>query len=102
MELAVSSSLSCCPCSILFPLFHFQVDSKFAQGLYNPHTMHGDIVVNGIRTSSYTAAINPILAHAALWPVRMLFSMGVDVINGAFDHGSELLVSVMPAGRQQY
>jgi desert hedgehog len=42
-------------------------------GLYNPQTLHGDIVVNGIVASTYTAAVAPRLAHAILSPVRTLF-----------------------------
>lgn len=45
-------------------------------GLYNPHTMDGDVVVNGIRTSTYTDAIHPTMAHALLAPIRALYSMG--------------------------
>ena len=45
------------------------VGREVATGLYNPHTMTGDIVVDGIQTSTYTAAIAPTLAHLALWSV---------------------------------
>lgn len=48
-----------------------------ATGLYNPHTMQGDIIVNGFRTTTYTEAIHPTLAHAMLAPVRVLYSMNV-------------------------
>jgi hypothetical protein len=48
-----------------------------ATGLYNPHTIQGDIIVNGFRTTTYTDAINPILAHAMLAPVRALYAMNV-------------------------
>ncbi len=41
-------------------------------GLFNPHTVHGDIVVDGIVTSTYTTALHPALAHAILWPLRVL------------------------------
>ena len=87
-------------------------------GLFNPHTMHGDIVVDGIVTSVYTTAVAPALvcrqgqqrqhghrlkqAHAALWPVRMLYSLGYDIINGAFDEGSELIASLTPRGKDKY
>lgn len=50
-----------------------------ATGLYNPHTMQGDIIVNGIRTSTYTDAITPTLAHAMLAPIRALYSMNVTI-----------------------
>jgi Hint module len=44
-----------------------------AGGLYNPQTLHGDIVVNGILASTYTMAIPPVVAHAALSPLRLLY-----------------------------
>ncbi len=39
-------------------------------GLYNPQTTHGDIVVDGIRASTYTTAVQPNMAHALLAPLR--------------------------------
>ena len=78
------------------------VASETATGLYNPHTLNGDIMVNGVKTSTYTAAVAPGLAHAALWPVRMLYTLGYDIVNGAFDEGSELVASLMPKGAKAY
>jgi hypothetical protein len=46
-------------------------------GLYNPHTMHGDVVVNGFRTTTYTDAIHPTMAHALLAPARAMYAMNV-------------------------
>ena len=45
-------------------------------GLFNPHTINGDVIVNGVRTSTYTKAIPAKLAHAMLEPVRYLYSLG--------------------------
>ena len=45
------------------------------KGLYNPHTLAGDIMVNGIHTSTYTNSLNPELAHVILGPVRYLYSL---------------------------
>jgi hypothetical protein len=53
------------------------VDEIIKQGLFNPHTLTGDIMVNGIHTSTYTTALNPTLAHAILAPVRFMYSMGL-------------------------
>jgi hypothetical protein len=55
------------------------VSAEWADGLYNPHTMAGDIVVDGVLTSTYTDALMPKLAHALLWPVRMLYNAGVQI-----------------------
>jgi hypothetical protein len=76
------------------------VSRVWGKGLYNPHTMHGDIVVNGILTSTYTTTVHPTLAHAALWPVRALYSAGVDVVNHAFDKGSDL-IAALPDGPER-
>lgn len=46
-----------------------------ALGLYNPHTLNGDILVNGIRASTYTSAVAPNLAHSLLTPLRLLFHL---------------------------
>ena len=78
------------------------VTTRKAAGLYNPHTMHGDIVVNGITTSTYTAAVEPSLAHSLLWPARMLYQAGVTLLDGVFDQGSEAVVSVLPSGKKRY
>lgn len=72
-------------------------------GLYNPHTLHGDIVVDGIKTSIYTSAINPTLAHAALFPVRLAYQMGSgDVVGNAFAQGSDAIANALPDGKEAY
>ena len=48
-----------------------------AIGLFNPHTLHGDVIVDGFRTTTYTDAIHPTLAHALLAPLRALYQMNV-------------------------
>ena len=63
------------------------VTVEWADGLYNPHTMTGDIVVDGVLTSTYTDAVAPSLAHALLWPVRMLSDAGVQVAGDDWDQG---------------
>ena len=40
------------------------------RGLYNPQTIHGDIVVDGLVTSTYTTFAKANVAHAALAPLR--------------------------------
>lgn len=52
------------------------IDSVLARGLFNPHTVSGDIVVNGFVTSTYTTAVNPSIAHALLAPIRVLEGLG--------------------------
>ena len=78
------------------------VSTAWASGLYNPHTLHGDIVVNGVVTSTYTKAIAPGIAHAALWPVRALFAAGIQLDSDAFANGGDALTAVMPKGLDKY
>lgn len=76
------------------------VETVMEQGLIAPHTLHGDIVVNGIRTSTYTAAVHPLLAHYVLLaPVRALYRLGYpDLVNGILDSGSDRLRRMVPRG----
>ena len=48
-------------------------------GIFNPHTLQGDIVVDGVLTSTYTSAFSPTLAHVVLAPLRALYQMGADI-----------------------
>lgn len=49
-----------------------KVEKTYATGLFNPHTLKGDIVVDGILASCYTEAVEVAEAHALLAPLRML------------------------------
>ena len=44
------------------------------QGVFNPQTTQGDIVVNGFVVSTYTQAIEPEVAHSLLTPFRALYA----------------------------
>lgn len=44
-------------------------------GLYNPQTVHGDIVVNGIVATTYTSAIEYKSGHALLAPLRYFYRL---------------------------
>lgn len=50
-----------------------KVSRRVSRGLYNPQTLHGDIIVNGIRTSTYTSTVDPQISHALLAPVRAIW-----------------------------
>ncbi len=74
-----------------------------AKGLYNPHTLDGDIYVDGILTSTYTKSIAPDLAHAALWPLRMAYTHGMPVAGqDTFAGGAEWLARALPDGKPHY
>jgi hypothetical protein len=64
-----------------------KITTHVEKGLYNPHTLHGDIFVNGIRASTYTNAINPSLAHWLLSPLRALYHSGIDIIGDRWNNG---------------
>lgn len=46
-----------------------------AEGVFNPQTLHGDIVVDGIVASTYTASVEPETAHGLLVPLRALWKV---------------------------
>lgn len=60
-------------------------------GLYNPQTLDGRIVVNGIIASTYTTAVIPEAAHALLTPLRCLFNVCRlrDLIPGFLEKGQD-------------
>lgn len=51
----------------------WKLETVWENGLYNPQTMQGDIVVDGIVSSTYTQAVPQQAAHALLAPVRAAF-----------------------------
>lgn len=59
-----------------------------ARGLYNPQTIHGDIIVDNVRASTYTSAIEASAAHALLAPIRAIFT-GFAVSIFDFRHGAD-------------
>lgn len=68
-------------------------------GLYNPQTLHGDIIVNGIVTSTYTTSVQPVMAHALLSPLRALYARGItSILSTWLDTGAPSLASIVPSG----
>lgn len=66
------------------------VETISAKGLYNPQTIHGDIIVNNVRASTYTTTIEPAVAHALLTPFRSVFrSLGFST--KVLDNGMDVL-----------
>lgn len=66
-------------------------------GLFNPQTLHGDIVVNNVRASTYTTAVEPTLAHKLLAPLRLLFTAGIakDPSFGVLENGAVPVTSML-------
>lgn len=50
-----------------------RISRRVASGLHNPHTLHGDIVVNGVLASTFTKAVHPAVARTLLLPVRAVY-----------------------------
>lgn len=78
-----------------------KVEKVEMEGLFAPHTMHGDMFVNGIRVSGYSTAVHPKLAHALLAPIRMFVKMtGVrEPLGRLFYQGAPRLARFIPGGR---
>lgn len=83
------------------------VRNVYDTGLYAPHTLHGDIVINNVVVSTYTASIHPKLAHHVLLrPVAWLHRLGlVQLIQPFFTQYSEFvyqfLIPLIPSGPRQ-
>jgi Hint module len=71
-----------------------RVEYVVGKGLYNPQTLHGDIVVSGIIASTYTAAVEPATAHALLAPLRSLF-VALGASTSAFEQGADSVVNLL-------
>lgn len=70
-----------------------KVEKMSGRGLYNPQTLHGDIVVKGIVTSTFTEAVRPPLARMLLKPLEALYRIGMineGSASGMFKCGVEL------------
>lgn len=50
-----------------------EVGRVWATGLYNPQTVEGNVVVEGLQVSTFTEAVEPVVACALLLPFRAGF-----------------------------
>lgn len=70
------------------------VECSAFKGLYNPQTAHGDLMVNGVRVSTYTTAVDMHVAHSMLAPLRAafhVFGWSTSVLEGGSDKAAALL-----------
>lgn len=81
------------------------VEDVSADGLYNPQTVDGNIIVDGIVASTYTTAVHPCVAHAALLaPIRFLYERSrlfvvvLDALASFISRSTDRLARVVPAG----
>jgi hypothetical protein len=69
----------------------------WADGLYAPQTISGELVVDGVRVSAYTTAVEPQFAHAALTPLRWAYSrLGVVLLE--LTTGAPRIAELLPNG----
>jgi len=67
-------------------------------GLFNPQTLDGTIVVDGFAASTFTTAVEPTLAAAALAPLRAAYTwLGLSA-GGLPRGGPAALVAALPKG----
>mmetsp|Transcript_17631 Transcript_17631/g.36577 ORF Transcript_17631/g.36577 Transcript_17631/m.36577 type:complete len:332 (-) Transcript_17631:955-1950(-) len=59
-------------------------DSIVKVGLYQPHTLNGNIFVNGVLCSSYTNKLPPRFSHAILALERLAFSLKRTILSDKF------------------
>lgn len=73
------------------------VKEIMSQGLYNPQTIQGDIVVNGVLASTYTKTVNPSTAHAFLAPLRAVYEH-IGYSMSALEAGAGFIANLVPSG----
>jgi Hint module len=77
------------------------VSRTISTGLYNPQTIHGNIVVDGVLASTYTTAMSPKVAHASLAPLRIIYRI-LGAATSGFAHGAGFVDGMLPRGREDY
>lgn len=70
-------------------------------GLFNPHTLDGTIVVDGVLASCYTGSVEPATAHALLWPLRILriLGMSIETLPAISDYLRNSALALLPKGQ---
>lgn len=74
------------------------IASSTKRGLYNPHTLDGNIVVNGYLASTFTGSVPMRLAKVALLPEKIAFRLGTSVYGTALHGESFLREALVSAG----
>lgn len=84
-----------------------RTERTWARGLYNPHTISGNLAVDGVVASVYTSAVEPGVAHALLVPVRAIFWLvgawrtSREVLGAMFENGAnDLVANMVPRGNE--
>ncbi|CDF33650.1 unnamed protein product [Chondrus crispus] len=81
-----------------------RVGRVHGKGLFAPHTLHGDLEVDGVVVSGYSRALNPTIAHGLLAPVRLLtkYAGVVEPLGSLFYDGADRIASYLPKGSRRY
>uniref|UniRef100_A0A7S2ZS30 Peptidase S1 domain-containing protein n=1 Tax=Rhodosorus marinus TaxID=101924 RepID=A0A7S2ZS30_9RHOD len=76
------------------------IDRTRASGLYNPETLDGTIVVDGVLASTYTQHVNPHIARLLLAVPRIVYRLGFKHPLGSLFHSTmpEFIFRYMPKG----
>eukprot|EP00180_Rhodochaete_pulchella_P000101 Plantae.Rhodophyta-Rhodochaete_pulchella.ctg10634.p1 GENE.Plantae.Rhodophyta-Rhodochaete_pulchella.ctg10634~~Plantae.Rhodophyta-Rhodochaete_pulchella.ctg10634.p1 ORF type:complete len:226 (-),score=19.12 Plantae.Rhodophyta-Rhodochaete_pulchella.ctg10634:917-1594(-) len=74
-----------------------EVTTIVDSGLFNPHTLSGEHVVDGVATPTYTTTVHPALAQILLAPIRWAYVSGASALR-FLDNGAGSLVSYIPHG----
>lgn len=77
------------------------IEHEQLRGLFNPQTLDGDIVVNGVFASTYSRAVAPGAAHALLVPLRAAFR-SLHFWSSAAECGADAAAKMMPRGASMY
>ena len=78
------------------------VDEVQAEGLYNPHTLSGTIIVDGVLASDVTTAVNPVLARSLLAPLKFTWKLlRRDVSGGYLNEGWSSMAALLPSGAKE-
>jgi len=51
------------------------IERRIEKGVFNPHTLQGDLLVDGVKVSSYTSVIPPMMGHILLTPMRVAYRL---------------------------
>lgn len=74
------------------------IEKVTGMGLYAPHSLHGDLIMDGVVVSSYSKAVHPALSHALLTPLGWVSKwLKVDEPMGkTFYNGADGLLRFIP------
>lgn len=72
-----------------------------ASGLFNPHTLHGDIIVNGLLVTSWTTAVAAPVAAVMLAPLRFPYMVMPQVVSHPFSNWIPNLIDFLRRVRDE-